>query len=169
MNELFDRAKALGDHIPADLKPRQRMQAQAEQISRLGDLQTHLDAVTASLVALGGILFDSEHGRYVNIDPATRRILIPVPWGSAGWKRWNLRKWEGECLRRVLMGRLGGRQPLLFDYSDYLHGWFVERGYNDRESVLQWLHKHGPTVDEWRSVVDAHRAAARMRMDLRRG
>lgn len=168
MNKLFNRAIALGEHIPDDLNPRKRLQAQAEQISRLGDLQAHLDAVTASLVALSGILFDSENGRYVNIDPLTRRILVPVPWGSAGWKRWGLRKWEGGCLRKVLMDRLVGRQPLLFDYSDYPHGWFVERGYNDSESVLQWLHKYGPTLDEWRAVVEAHRATARARMDLRR-
>lgn len=169
MNELFERAKALGDLIPADMKPRQRLQVQAEQISRLGDAKAHLDAVIGSLVALAGILFDSENGHYVNIDPMTRRIIIPVPWGSAGWQRWGLRKWEGECLRRVLMGRLEGRQPLLFDYSAYPHGWFVERGYDDRESVLQWLHKHGLSPDEWSAVVEAYRTHARKRMDLRRG
>lgn len=162
MNKLFNRAIALGEHIPA-LNPRQRLQVQAETISRAGTLQMHLDAITGALVAFSGILFDTEAGRLVNVDPRTRQILIPAPWGSAGWKTWGLRKWEGGCLREIMFKRVWGGGAMPFDYSEYQRAWYVDSAYNDRESLLRWLHDHGPTLEEWRAALDAYHAKALQR------
>ncbi len=166
MNELLDRIGAVAKIIPDGLNPHKRLQAQAEQMDRAVTLGIGLNTATASLVALAGILFNRDGDRFVNMDTLTRRILIPVPWGSRGWKRWGLRKWEGECLRHVLIGRVVEGKPSLF----YLSGnvWSVARGFDDKEKALRWIHNHGPTLQEWHDAVTAHNDYYRELMAKRR-
>ncbi len=164
MNDLLNRAKELADHVPA-LNPRKRLEMAAQDMDRAALLQMGLNTVTGSLVALSGILFNQSGGRYANIDTQSRRILIAVPWGSHGWKRWNLRKWEGECLRFIIQckEREGGSP-----FVSMANHWHVARGWDDRESLLHWA-KDTITLEDWRDAVDMRRDYYRELMENRRG
>lgn len=155
MSNFFKRALEVGLNVP-ELSPRQRTAAAAEEISLAADLQAHVDVAEASIVALINVLYavDADQ-RPANYDEVTGRILIALPWGSSGWRRWGLRKWEAHCLRRIMMVRSKERRPPpLFCYDKATRQWFVETEvYPDTESALRWLKDHTPTATEWRIVI----------------
>jgi hypothetical protein len=154
VNNFFKRALEVGLGNPS-LNPRQRTAAAAEEISLAADLQAQVDVAEASIVALINVLYaTAADGRPANYDEVTGRILIPVPWGSGGWRRWGLRKWEAVCLRKIMMARSKSRRPApLFCYDKATRQWFVETEvYPDTESALRWLKDHTPNVAEWRQV-----------------
>lgn len=166
INKLLERPVQIA--VPELKSYRQRMAAAADELNRAGQFQRHLDHVTDSVVGLVSILYatDADH-RPANIDVQTYRILIPLPWGEAGWRKWGLRRWEAGCLRRLLMERSrGGRRlPPLFDYSEFSRQWHINVSiYPDAEAALQWLKRDGPNLAEWRTVVSDCRAQASERM-----
>jgi hypothetical protein len=173
MQKLFDRTIEVAA-TPAGNVVRQRLGETAESLSLAGDMQMHLDIATASMVALISVLYTTDSdGRPANIDTATYRILLrPLPWGETGWRKWGLRRWEGACLRRLLLDRVGVRRrlPALFDYNEYSRQWHVNANiYPDPEAALRWLKKDGPSLAEWRSIVMTYRAQAHARMQRLRG
>lgn len=173
IEKLFDRAIEVAAS-PAGTAIRQRLGETANDLSLAGDMQAHLDIATASMVALISVLYATDSdGRPANIDTATYRILLrPLPWGESGWRKWGLRRWEGACLRRLLLDRVGDRRrlPALFDYNEYSRQWHVNANiYPDPEAALQWLRKDGPSLQEWRSIVTTYRTQAHARMCRLRG
>lgn len=173
IEKLFDRAVEVMA-APAANVLRQRLGETAESLSLAGDMQARLDIATASIVALISVLYATDgDGRPANIDTATYRILLrPLPWGESGWKRWGLRRWEGACLRRLLLDRVGDRRrlPALFDYNEYSRQWHVNANiYPDSEAALRWLKSDGPSLQEWRSIVLDYRTQAHARMQRFRG
>lgn len=165
--DLFKRAYNLAHTVPDKLNPQKRLTEAAEGLNRAGLHQLALTNATASLVALSKILFDLEGGQFANIDPVTRRILIPVPWGAAGYKRWALRKWEGETLRAILMDRgEDDSRPMLFLYDE--GQWFVSPDYDSYEAALAWIKEYGPTLEEWRPKVERRRERYKNLMTARR-
>lgn len=143
---------------------RERMQTIAASLSLAGTMAAHCEVVNEALAALVTVLYQRDDDKCpANIDRVTGRILIPVPWGSAGWKRWGLRKWEAEIVRRLLMGRLRNRQIVpLFDYSSEMRYWSVNLAtYNSQRMAMAYLQAHAVTLAEWRGYVDAYREAAR--------
>lgn len=158
IEKLFERAHSIGNNAPA-LPSRRRLAVQAEELNRAGIVQAQLDVCIASMVALIKILYAVDaDGRPVNIDEATGRIMVPLPWGSSGWRRWGLRKWEAELLRRFLIDRWGDRRDKLFAYDDGTRQWYIDTElYQDREAALSYLKAHGPKLNEWRGIVDSYR------------
>jgi hypothetical protein len=136
-----------------------RVAIAADNISRAGHAQAQLDVVISSMWALITILYERDaDGTIVNYERSTGRILIPLPWGAGGWKRWGLRKWEAACLRRLLLQRVveRRRQPPLFDYAS--GRWFLNiADYPTEEWARQWLTKEGPRLAEWRTIVNEYR------------
>lgn len=166
----FERIYELGNRRPAVVS-RQRLAETAQDISRAGDLQLHLDACIAATVAFANVLFVVDgDGVPANLDPRTGRILIPAPWGASGWRRWGLRQWEAKCYRRLLLGRVAGRRGGAFDYDKHSRGWFVDiYEYPNSEAVLLWLKREEPNLREWRPIVERMREREAMRKAGRRG
>ena len=142
---------------------RQRMAEAAQGLSLAGAMRAHLDVTTEAMAALCAVLYATDaDGQPANYDRRTGRILIPTPWGSGGWRRWGLRKWEAAVLRGVLMERIKVRRRLapLFDYNEDNSRWYLNTSdYPSAEAALQWLKKDGPKLEEWRSAVNAFRLA----------
>lgn len=158
MNKAFERAYELGNRRPRVVN-RQRLAKVAEEISRAGNMQLNLDACVAATVAFIHVLYATDSdGRPANYDTHTGRILIPVPWGSSGWRVWELRKWEATCYRRLLLDRVSRSNTELFAYDVSSRQWYVDiELYPDRETALLWLKDNEPTISEWREIVDDHR------------
>lgn len=167
---MFDRARAAGDRRPT-FDPKQRMAAAAEELNRAGYLQAQLGVAEGALVSFIQTLYATDADqRPANYDEATGRILIPLPWGSSGWKHWGLTKTEAAHLRRVLMGRAIMRKPApLFCHDQESKQWFLDtETYPTTDAALMWVQKFGPQLGEWRTIVQAHRLADAERKHARR-
>lgn len=164
MSNVFERIYELGNRQPPVVN-RQRLAESAQEISRAGELQLHLDACVAATVAFTNVLFAIDNdGVAANIDRQTGRILIPAPWGASGWKRWGLRQWEAKCYRRLLLNRVTRRRGGAFDYDTHSRQWFIDiYAYTDAEKVLKWLKQDEPSLREWRPIVEEYRHREAMR------
>lgn len=167
INKLFQRSMTL---VAPELGSyRQRMATAAAELNRAGELQAQLDVAVTAVAKLIIVLYATDADqRPVNIDVQTQRILLrPLPWGESGAAKWGLRRWEGQCLRRLLLDRAGQRRRMahLFDYNEYSRQWHVNAAcYPDAEAALQWLKNDGPALNEWAAIVQDYRAQAHARM-----
>ena len=168
LDTLFDRAVTIRQASPTTTI-RQRMAENAEAISKAGDNQARVELLNEAVLALTTILYVTEDGRYVNIDQRTHRILVAKPWGSAGWKRWGIRYWEGLVLRKILMTRAQMRRVApLFDYGE-TNQWYLNlRDYPRIDSALIYWKANPITLRDWRLFADAYRAEAQARMVRKR-
>lgn len=162
LNDLVERVSDIRRASPSP-QVRVRVQEAAQELSRAGDLRMHLDLALEAIAALISILYETdEDGQPANYDQRTGRILLPVPWGSAGWRKWQLRKWEANVLRSILLQRLQERRrfPPLFDHNFDNHRWYLNHAdYPDPAAALAWLKRAGPSLAEWRSAAYEYRLA----------
>lgn len=168
LDTLFDRTIAIRQASPtAAIK--QRMTENAEALSREGDNQARVVLLNESVLALTVKLYVTEEGRYVNVDHRTHRIIIPKPWGSAGWRKWGVRCWEGLVLRKILITRAQMRRVVpLFDYSETGQWYLNLHDYPRLDNALAYWKAHPVSLRDWRLFADAYREEAQARMARRR-
>lgn len=136
---------------PAHVK--QRIAQAAQELSRAGDIATHVEIANEALTKFSYMLYQREADNVLaNVDQRTGRLLVPAPWGDAGWKRWGLRHWEAVVLRSVLMERIADRKrPCLFDYSAQSRTWFLNvADYGALAGAEHYLSRSPITLAEWR-------------------
>lgn len=169
-NRVFEQIFEIGNRRPA-VVGRQQLAERAEDLSRAGEMQTRLDACVAATVALINVLYETDaDGTPANIDRQTGRILIPVPWGASGWRKWGLRQWQAGCYRRLLLNRVQQRKGGVFDYDPYSRQWFVDvYQFADKEAALLWLKTHEPSLREWRPIAERYRLREMKRKAAARG
>ena len=171
LNTLFERAVEIRQVIPtASIK--QRLANAAQELSLAGSNQARVELLNESVMALTKVLYDAEpDGALANIDARTHRLLIPAPWGRAGWKRWGLRAWEAEVMRQILIvrGQMERVKPL-FDYNEESRTWHLNLGSYPRldMAMMHWK-SNQITLREWRLHADASRQKAHERMNRHRG
>ena len=140
---------------------RQRIADAGAQLDRAGRLQSQLDLCIEAVAALLSVAYNVDSdGRPANVDPVTGQLLIPVPWSDGGCRRWGLRQWEARRLRTILRDRARRprRLPPLFDYSEINNRWYIDlTTYPTPAAALAWLRRDGPSLAEWRSVMDEAR------------
>ena len=170
--QLLERAQAVTT-ITAPVGIKQRIADTANEISLAGHSQAQLDiAITAIAHLIAKLYVTETDGSMANVDSMTGRILMrPLPWGESGAVRWGLRRWEGQCLRRLMLDRVGQRRrlPCLFDYNTESRQWHLNtHDYPTGEDALRWLKSDGPRLSEWRTIVNDYRSDAHARMIRRR-
>jgi hypothetical protein len=84
----------------------------------------------------------------VNVDAATGKLLIPLPWGKAGYKKWGLAPSEADAFRRVMFSRQRAGLPLFF-FDRSRRSWFLALA--DYPAL--------PVLSEWNIGVGEYRAA----------
>lgn len=150
---------------------KQRLADVAADLSKAGDNQARVELLNESVLALTNILYErDEEGRYANVDSRTHRLLVPAPWGSAGWRKWGVRNWEAVILRKILIVRYQMRRGApLFDYSEPSNQWFLNvTDYPTLDKALAYWKARPITLRDWRLHADAHRQEAQARMARRR-
>lgn len=169
LNNLFERAHDVARAVP-HVSPQKRMSQRAEELSRAGTMQAHLDVCVAAMVALTNVLYATDaDNRQPNLDEVTGRILIPLPWGSTGYKRWGLRRWEGYVLRKVLIAKCRRGGAVLFGFDDATNQWYLDtETFPTVNSALLWIHQHGPTLHEWRPIINEYRTREQERKSIAR-
>lgn len=169
LKQLFERTVDIRQATPLP-SVKQRMAEVAADISKAGDNQARVELLNEACLALTNILYavDAE-GRYANVDSRTYRLLVPAPWGSAGWRKWGLRNWEATILRKILIVRYQMRRGApLFDYSEP-NQWFLNvTDYPTIDKALAYWKVRPITLRDWRLHADAHRQEAQARMARRR-
>lgn len=170
--QLLERAQVVTT-IAAPAAIKQRIAATADELNLAGHSQAQLDIAITAIAHLIAKLYTTEaDGGLANVDSMTGRILMrPLPWGESGAARWGLRRWEGQCLRRLMLDRVGQRRrlPCLFDYNTESRQWHLNtHDYPTGVDALEWLKRDGPRLSEWRTIINDYRSAAHARMIRRR-
>ncbi|MCC6454757.1 MAG: hypothetical protein IT328_07425 [Caldilineaceae bacterium] len=108
-----------------------------------------MNEAIARLVLLA---YEQDAGGYCNIDAATGKLLIPLPWGRNGYARWGLRPQEANILRQILFDwQYPGPSLLLYDRAR--RAWFVNLyDYSDVDTAKGWLGKHPVSILVYRAA-----------------
>lgn len=162
--------RQLANNPQATIK--QRMAEAAAEMSRAGDNQARVELLQEACLAITKLCYEADpDGQPANIDSRTYRLLVPAPWGKAGWRRWGLRAWEAEILRQIMIVRCQMRRvEPLFDYNSEGRTWHVNLQQYARLDVALMYWKSNPvSLKEWRRHADIYRAQAHARTIRNRG
>jgi hypothetical protein len=166
---LIERTQQIREALPLP-NVKQRLAAAAQELSLAGYNQSRVEILQESVLHFTTTLYAvDQSGRLENVDHRTHRILIPAPWGSSGWNRWNMRRWESTILRKTLIVRCEMRRiKPLFDFGG--GQWFLNLAdYGRLDLALMHWKTYPITLKDWHLHADLMRQQARDRMDKRRG
>lgn len=170
LTQLIDRAVEIREALPVP-NVKQRLAAAAQELSLAGTNQMRVELLNEAVLALVKVLYECDpDGVPANVDRATYRLLIPAPWGRAGWRRWGLRYWESEIFKRILQVRCQVRRGApLFDYNEAARTWHLNLADYPRLDLALVHWKQQPiTLKEWRLHADIYRRRAHDRMNRHR-
>lgn len=124
----------------------------AEAISRKGTLAARVELANEALSKATVMLYEEEAGRRCNVD-ATGIILIPLPWGSNGWRAWGLRYHEARTLR-VIMAAPKPNRPPLYLYDEKARRWSLNvADYPVLPAAMFWVERNQITLNRWLDAV----------------
>jgi hypothetical protein len=136
----------------------------AEALSRRNMLSARCELANEALSALVALCYERDAGgELCNVDPHTLRVLVPMPWGRAGHKRWGMRASEAVCMRWIMLKRVdawtASQRPLLLDYDSGSRSWLLNlKDYSTPEAAAFWLGKSRIKLGEWRAAAAAWQA-----------
>lgn len=151
---------------------KQRMADAAAELSRAGDNQQRVELLNEACLALTRLCYEADpDGQPANIDSRTHRLLVPAPWGKAGWRRWGLRDWEASILRQILIVRCQMQRVLpAFDFNAESRTWHANlQAYPRLDQALLYWKSNPVTLKEWRRHADIYRQKAHARTIRNRG
>lgn len=169
LTTLIERTQTIREALPVP-NVKQRLAAAAQELSLAGYNQSRVEILQESVLHFTATLYAvDQSGRLENVDHRTHRILIPAPWGSSGWNRWNMRRWEATILRKTLIVRCQmNRIKPLFDFGG--GQWFLNLAdYGRLDLALMYWKTNPITLKDWHLHADLMRQQARDRMDKVRG
>jgi hypothetical protein len=105
-----------------------------------------------ALARLVQLCYEQDAGGFCNIDGATGRILIPLPWGRNGQGKWRLRPQEANILRQVLFDWEQDGSSLL-RYDRTRKSWFINLfDFGNYHLAKRWLAVHQITIAVYRDA-----------------
>lgn len=140
---------------------KQRIAQAAQDLNRAGNMALHVELANEALTKFTIMLYHKDQdGAWANIDGRTHRLLVPAPWGSKGWRKWGLRKWEGAVLRSIMLERVKDtRRPCLFDYNGEARLWHLNViDYGVFDAAQHYLNRSPITLAEWRKYASTYPA-----------
>lgn len=172
LQQLFDRAVEIRNVVTDTTTVRQRMAEAAAELSNAGSNQMRVELLNEACLAITKLCYEIDpDGVPCNVDNRTYRLLVPAPWGKAGWKRWGLRDWEAGILRQILMVRcqMQRTQPL-FDYNAETRTWHANlQAYPRLDLALIYWKSNPISLRDWRLYADIYRQKAHARAIRNRG
>ena len=135
---------------------KQRLARNAGSLDLAGSVAMHCSVINECLFKVVDVLYTKDSdGVWANVDCVTHRLLIPTPWGNAGWQRWGmLRRWEASVVSSILIERSTqprATRPALFDYNEHSRRWHLNL--NDYGSIglaQRFLEKEPISLADWR-------------------
>jgi len=128
------------------------LRAAAQSLSLRNVDQAICELMNEALARLVALAYETDSGGYCNMDGATGKLLIPLPWGSNGATRWGLRPQEANIMRQVLFD-WEQCAPSLLRYDRTRRAWFVNlRDFSNYHLAKQWLAVRQVTVGAYRNA-----------------
>jgi hypothetical protein len=136
----------------ADPKRSTSLRAVADQLSKRNVDQATCELLNEALARLVQLAYETDAGGLCNIDGATGRFLIPLPFGRNGHAKWGLRPQEANILRQILFDWQLEPPTLLF-YDRSRRAWFVDVAQFGSVGIAKaWLRSHQITVAVYRAA-----------------
>lgn len=127
----------------------------AQNLSRRGVAMGKVELFNHAVAAACDLCLECDpDGRPANVDHVTGVVLVPLPWGEAGYRMWGLRITECRQLRYILRQRAERDRPPLFDYDPTLRRWVFARLWS-RRLAASYLNLSPITLAEYRQAWDA--------------
>ena len=127
----------------------------ATNLSRRGVAQAKVELMNHAVATAVDLCLECDpDGRPANVDHITGAVLVPLPWGEAGYKMWGLRVTECRQLRYILRRRAEHDRPPLFDYDPQMRRW-VFSSFWTRNTAAGYLRASPLTLAEYRRAWDA--------------
>jgi hypothetical protein len=125
----------------------------AQNLSRRNVDAAITELLNEALSRLTALCYERDDGGVLcNIDPATGRVLVPLPWGRVGYRKWGLTPTESNVMRAIMFTRQGRGVPLFF-YDRSRRAWFLNiRDFSIGAVVLAQLKEWEITVGEYRGA-----------------
>lgn len=110
------------------------------------------ELMNEAMARLVELLYQQDAGGLCNVDGATGRVLIPLPFGRNGQTKWGLRPQEANILRHILFA--WGQEPTcLLRYDRTRRSWFVTlRDFGNVHLAKTWLRQHQVTIALYRAA-----------------
>ena len=110
------------------------------------------ELMNEALARLVLLAYEVDAGGYCNMDGATGKLLIPLPWGRNGGALWGLRPQEANILRQVLFD-WEDDLPSLLRYDRWRRAWFVCLGdFDNVNDAKGWLRQHQVSIGVYRAA-----------------
>lgn len=125
----------------------------SEELSRRNVDAAIVELLNEALARLTVLCYErDEEGALCNVDPATGRVLIPLPWGRAGFAKWGLTVSEAGTLRGIMFIRQRRGLPLFF-YERNRRAWYLNIvEYRSGSLVLAQLKEWEISIAEYREA-----------------
>lgn len=120
-----------------------------DTLSKASAITTQVARCNEALAALVALCFERVEKIPVNVCTRSRRILVALPWGSAGGSDWGRNTTERDVLRAIMIER--SLQPgALFAYDQDTKTWSLNTDSCKSEAMaLAYLQANPITVREW--------------------
>ncbi len=157
-NGALERMGETREAQPTPFTPARAVAAAGDELTRRGLAALAVEHLQAALFRVVELAYEEDvDGRLCNVDSHDGRLLIPVPWGSVGHRRYGLRRREADVLRFFLLesmtARPGAPVPL-FQYDHEQRAWFVNLAdYSTRTAAGSWLKQSGLTVRAYKECL----------------
>ena len=135
------------------------LRAVVQNLSRRGMAGAKVELFNHALAGAVDLCLETDaDGRAANVDFVTGAVLVPLPWGEAGYKLWGLRITEGRALRFIMRRRAERDRPPLFSYDADARRWVWSRSFG-RNTAASYLRAAPITLVEYRAAWDAGRTS----------
>ena len=154
-SEIVKRVERKGELLAAQPKRHTPLRQAAETLTRRNIAGAEAELLSEALWRAVQVLYEQDSsGSLCNVDPVSGRVLLPLPWGRMGHRRWGLRYLESVVLRAILRDfQQAASEPPLLIYDPLSRGWYLNFfDYASHRQALGWLERHPITASAWRSA-----------------
>jgi hypothetical protein len=127
---------------------RQRVGNVAAALSQRGQAKARAELCNEAVAVLIRLCYEADtDGGPANVDKATGRILVALPWGEKGHRRYGLRSTEQRALRRYMQD-LQNHKPAsapVFSYDPTSRSWYLNFYDHKSTSALAYWQRWGMT------------------------
>jgi len=161
-NGTLERMEATRNAAPARFSPARAIADAGDGLTRRGLAALAVEHLTQALLRLIELAYELDHdARLCNVDAVDGRLLIPAPWGSAGYRRYGLRRREADVLRLFLFDAMTRQSQIpLFQFDRRC--WCINLvDYPTQADAAEYLAKHGLTIRAYKAYLRRVQQASR--------
>lgn len=123
----------------ASPQPRTTLQRAAETLSRRNVDNATIELLNEALARVTLLCYERDEGGVLcNVDGATGKVVIPLPWGRGGYKRWGISVTEADAMRAIMFARQRNGVAL-FSFDRSRRAWYLNlRDYPALPRLSEW-------------------------------